>query len=98
MAQSFLQARDSIIYCSNCSRQNFYDGQKLQSGRPHICWRCGPKSAIQLPIRMRIELGVIVMLNYNTKLYPHHFVETHHFEKPIGEVIRHPQGPNIWGI
>ncbi len=95
--KAFVQARDSIIYC-RCGRENFYDSQKLQSGQPHTCWRCGPKSAIQLPPRMRIEPGMIVMLNYNTKLYPHHFGETHHFEKPIGEVTQHPQDPNIWGI
>ena len=42
----------------------------------------------------------IVMLNYDTKLYPHHIDpgRMYDFSTPVAEVTRHPQKPNIWGL
>jgi DNA-binding helix-hairpin-helix protein with protein kinase domain len=90
--------RDSIIYCSACGMENFYDPELLkQSGESGSCWSC--KTSLQLPPRMRINGGV-VMLNYDTKLFPHHVDEQrlYDFTEPVAEVSRHPSNPGIWGL
>lgn len=90
--------RDSIIYCSSCGMENFYDPDALkQTGRAGSCWSC--KSDIQLPPRIRIGKNVI-MLNYDTKLFPHHIDEQrlYDFAQPVAEVVRHPTNPGIWGF
>jgi serine/threonine protein kinase len=90
--------RDSIIYCSSCGMENFYDPDVLkQTGRAGSCWSC--KSDIQLPPRIRIGKNVI-MLNYDTKLFPHHIDEQrlYDFSQPVAEVARHPTNQSIWGL
>ncbi len=90
--------RDSIIYCSSCGMENFYDPDALkETGRAGSCWSC--KSDIQLPPRIRIGKNVI-MLNYDTKLFPHHIDEQrlYDFGQPVAEVVRHPTNPGIWGF
>ena len=90
--------RDSIIYCSSCGMENFYDADALkQTGRAGSCWSC--KSDIQLPPRIRIGKNV-VMLNYDTKLFPHHIDEQrlYDFAQPVAEVVRHPANQSIWGL
>jgi hypothetical protein len=40
------------------------------------------------------------MLNYNTKLYPHHLDpdKKYDFSQAVAEVVQHPQNPSIWGL
>ncbi len=90
--------RDSIAYCSSCGMENFYDPELLkQSGAAGSCWSC--KSPLRLPPRMRIGANV-VMLNHDTKLFPHHTDEQklYDFTQPVAEVVRHPSNPDIWGL
>jgi len=94
--RAFVKLRDSIIYCSKCGAENFYDAEKLREAQAHICWSCN--SEIQLPPRIRIG-DTVVMLNHDTKLFPHHLgSDLYNFGAPIAEVVRHPQKPNVWGL
>lgn len=40
------------------------------------------------------------MLNYNTRLYPHHIDTNRRFDfsRPVAEITRHPANPAIWGL
>ena len=94
--KAFVKLRDSIIYCSKCGAENFYDAEKLREGRSHLCWACN--SEIRLPPRIRIGEAV-VMLNHDTKLFPHHLGgELYNFDVPIAEVAQHPKQPDVWGL
>ncbi len=91
--------RDAIFYCPHCSLENFYDSQALKNsgGNPGLCWAC----AAQLKLPPRIRLGKsVVMLNYDTKLFPHHIDDTrlYDFSSPVAEISVHPSNPNIWGL
>ena len=96
---AMVKARDAIIYCTQCGAENFYDVEKLKAsgGDPGACWSCTSK--LILPPRIRID-DAIVMLNYDTRLYPHHIdnARLYNFSRPVGEVNQHPQNPNIWGM
>lgn len=90
---------DSIIYCQKCGNENFYDldALKASGGAGLSCWGCG--ATLQLPPRIRIGKN-IVMLNHDTRLFPHHIDgnRMYDFSAPVAEVTRHPKDPNIWGI
>ncbi len=91
--------RDSILYCSKCGMENFYDADALKAsgGKPGSCWSCA--NEIVLPPRIRLGKSV-VMLNYNTKLFPHHVDEQrlYDFTGPVAEVSEHPTSPGVWGL
>lgn len=91
--------RDAILHCGHCGSENFYGVETLRAsgGKPGTCWAC--KHGLVLPPRIRIGSNV-VMLNHDTKLYPHH-TDSHqpyNFSQPTAEVARHPSDPNIWGL
>lgn len=92
------QLHDSIYYCS-CGAENFYNVEKMMmtGGIPGECWSC--HQTLKLPFRMRIGKG-IVMLNYNTKLYPYHIMPGASFEynTPVAVVNQNPRDPAIWGL
>ena len=94
-----IRLRDSIFYCQGCGAENFYDlaAVRAAKGRPANCWACA--SPHRLPPRMRINRDV-VMLNYNTLLYPHHLdtERSYNFDAPVAEVTQHPQNPQVWGL
>ena len=96
---AMVRLRDSIVYCSKCGMENFYDADALKAtgGNPGSCWSC--KAGIVLPPRIRVGKSV-VMLNYDTKLFPHHVDEqqSYDFTRPVAEVIRHPASPDVWGL
>ena len=52
-----------------------------------------------MPPRMRIDRD-IVMLNHDTKLYPHHLDSSsaYDFGSPTAEVVKHPRDPGVWGL
>ncbi len=91
--------RDAIYYCPHCSLENFYDSQTLKAGggNPGLCWAC----AAQLRLPPRIRLGKsVVMLNHDTKLFPHHIDDArlYDFSAPVAAVAAHPTNPNVWGL
>jgi serine/threonine protein kinase len=91
--------RDSIFYCPHCSLENFYDSQALKAngGNPGLCWACAAQ--LRLPPRIRIGTSV-VMLNHDTKLFPHHIDDgrLYDFSAPVAAVATHPTNPSIWGL
>jgi serine/threonine protein kinase len=101
---TMIRLRDCIIYCSSCGAENFYDADALRSsgGKPSPCWSC--TTDVQLPARIRIEKNPVekdvVMLNHDTKLFPHHVDDGRRFDFscPIAEMTRHPTNPNVWGL
>jgi eukaryotic-like serine/threonine-protein kinase len=97
---AMLRLRDSIYYCRACSAANFYDEDALKTmGKPAPCWSC--EQPMKLPPRMRLKnKRHMLMLDYNTKLYPHHIDENRAFDfsKPVAEVVQHPSNPAIWGL
>lgn len=94
-----IRLRDAIFYCANCSMENFYDSIALKAngGNPGLCWACA--AALKLPPRIRIGKSV-VMLNYNTELFPHHIDDGKMFDfsAPVAAVAQHPANPNLWGL
>jgi serine/threonine protein kinase len=92
------QLRDWILYCPACGSENFYDPEVLKKqGQLALCWSC--KTNIPLPYRLRIDRSVI-MLNYDTKLYPHHLdpQRLYDFSAPLAEVVHHPTEAHLWGL
>jgi hypothetical protein len=94
-----IRLRDSIIYCSHCGLENFYDADRLRAtgGDPGLCWSC----AVQLALPPRIRVGGhVVMLNHDTRLYPHHTDDDrlYDFSAPAASVARHPSQANVWGL
>jgi serine/threonine protein kinase len=91
-----INLRDSIFYC-RCGGQNFYDSDSVKNGEIQKCWACN--NPLVYPPRLRIN-NAVVMLNHDTKLYPHHTDQSQKFSfsKPQAAVNRHPQDPNRWGL
>jgi len=96
---AMVKMRDAIIYCPHCGSENFYDVATLRKsgGKVGACWSCN--SDLMLPPRIKVG-NAIVMLNWDTKLYPHHIDNDrlYDFAKPVGEVNQHPKDPSIWGL
>ncbi|MFQ5615560.1 MAG: serine/threonine protein kinase [Anaerolineales bacterium] len=96
---AMIRLRDSIVYCSSCGSENFYDADALQAsgGVPGHCWACSQQ--LQMPPRIRIGRSV-VMLNHDTHLFPHHVdvQKPYDFSQPVAEVVQHPRDPGIWGL
>lgn len=93
--KALVRLRDTIVYCGRCGAENFYDVEKMRENQPHLCWSCD--AIVQLPPRMRLGQE-IVMLNHDTRLFPHHTGMLYDFSAPVAEVVRHPQNPNLWGL
>ena len=95
---AMIRLRDSIVYCPNCSSENFYDQEALGNKSGPDCWSCG--QSIQLPPRIRLDQRQIVMLNHNTVLAAHH-VDPHQpyvLDQSVADVNQHPQDPKRWGL
>lgn len=94
-----IQLRDSIVYCPHCKAENFHDvaAMRASADQPVRCWAC--RGTIQSLPRLRIDKR-IVMLNHDTRLYPHHVDSRRLFDfsQPVAAVNRHPTNPHIWGL
>ncbi|MCK5717190.1 MAG: protein kinase [Thiomargarita sp.] len=95
---TMVRLRDSIILCTHCQAENFYDVEVLKvSGKLRPCWSC--KKSFKTPPRIRISRD-IVMLNQGTQLFPHHIdpQKIYDFSQPIAMVIEHSKRLKIWGL
>lgn len=95
---AMVKLRDSVIYCSKCKAENFYDPQRIQAdGGAGKCWSC--QRDLKLPARIRIGTNV-VMLNHDTELCHHHIDAAggYDFTKVIASVSQHPSDPTKWGL
>ncbi|MGH9468094.1 MAG: protein kinase domain-containing protein [Terriglobales bacterium] len=86
--------RDAIYYCGGCGSESFHD-PAAEAAAP--CWRCGQPA--QLPYQLQLPRQ-LVMLNHDTKLYPHHVDESrpYDFSAPVAAVTPHPSQPGVWGL
>jgi len=93
-----IQLRDLILYCGSCGAQNFYDPEIVKTSAKSVsCWAC--HKDILLPSRIQIGRS-LVMLNHDTKHYPHH-VDTdrlYDLSTPLAAIAQHPKNPGIWGL
>jgi eukaryotic-like serine/threonine-protein kinase len=90
--------RDSIVYCSQCLAQNLVDTTALDAGTAGSlrCWSCG--SGVVVPFRLRLKRRA-VMLNHDTKLFPHHIGGAQFdFSQPVAEITEHPTQAGVWGL
>jgi eukaryotic-like serine/threonine-protein kinase len=92
-SKAMCRLRDSIITCSGCGAENFYDVEYLQTsmGAPAPCWHCHQQ--LTLPPRLRIvqDAGCVVVLDSNAKLFPHHLNgRRFDFSRTLGEVRGSP--------
>jgi len=97
---AMVRLRDSVLYCSHCRAQNFYDADaiKASGNKPGRCWSCNKD--LKLPPRIRIGKNSVVMLNHDTRLFPHHVDDQrmYDFSQAIAEVTQHPTNPRLWGL
>lgn len=95
---SLTQLRDAHFRCA-CGTPNYYDRSKVAADGSYQgrCWSCGTPARV--PFRARIGKS-LVMLNADTRLYPHHMHNGRDFDfsAPVAEISRHPTDPNIWGL
>ncbi|MEM1060583.1 MAG: serine/threonine protein kinase, partial [Verrucomicrobiota bacterium] len=66
---SLIRLRDSIFYCPHCASENFFDEEVAREGGTYTCWSCGQPTGH--PLRLDFGRGIVI-LNQDTKLYPHH--------------------------
>lgn len=92
---AFVQLGDSIMYCPACGAENFYDSERIKNAKPIVCWNCN--RSVPLPMRLRLD-GNAIMLNHDTKIYPHHLGTLYDFSKPVAEVAQNPNNPAQWGL
>lgn len=107
---AMIRLRDAIFYCPRCGAECFYDSAALHTGADgslhgQPCWSC--RTPLRPPLRIRIAYSeganvspVVIMLNHDTRLYPHHVDHNraYDFERPVAEVSRHPTDARIWGL
>jgi DNA-binding helix-hairpin-helix protein with protein kinase domain len=90
---AMVRLRDAIIYCSRCKVEVFAD---TAAGATPTCWHCG--KPVMRPPRLVVD-GETVMLNYDTKIFPHHVrSEKWGFDRPVAAVARHPTNADVWGL
>ncbi len=87
------RARDALVYCAQCARQCFHDGES--PGGALRCWSCG--APVRLPPRLRVGQR-LVLLNHDTRLYRDHLHEDQDFEEVVAEVSQKPGDPGRWGL
>jgi serine/threonine protein kinase len=92
---ALVQLRDCIVYCGACGAENFADPETARTAS--ACWSC--RKPLAPPPSLHLGKQV-VMLNHDTKLYPHHLDPQRHYDftQPLAEVTRHPTNPGIWGL
>jgi eukaryotic-like serine/threonine-protein kinase len=108
---AMVRLRDSIVYCIYCKSENFYDSAGLRAAEGAIdeerrCWSC--MKALRFPPRIRIQSSgsqqgsnqQVIMLNYDTVLFPHHLDHNrlYDFSQPAAAVVQRPDNPAIWGL
>ncbi len=99
---ALVRLRDSILYCTQCRAENFYDAEALRATRqPPVCWACG--QSVSLPPRLRIQQNgeaSVIILNHDTQLFPHHIDSNrpYDFSTPVAAVTQHPSNAQLWGL
>lgn len=93
--KAFARAVDSILPCSSCHAENFYDGDALRTQGAGACWSCG--KALALLPRIRIGSDVVI-LSRETRLYGHHIGTVQDDGSAIADVSQNPNNPTLLGL
>lgn len=95
---ALIRLRDAIAYCAKCKSENFYFGESDPAEEVRSCWSCG--EPLRWPFRLVLNGKQTVLLNHDTKLFPHHvdLNRTHDFSQPVAVLSRHPSDPGVWGL
>ena len=95
---AMIRLRDGIGYCAGCGTENFYDVAQAEANDVRNCWSCGV--GLRWPYRLSFDERSAVLLNHDTKLYPHHLEpkRMHDFSSPAAEISLHPSDPGILGL
>jgi serine/threonine protein kinase len=96
--REFLQLRDSIVQCSHCRAENFEEFGTTESR----CWHCRTAILPHPKLLVRHAAGVhYLTLSEGTKILKRHLSnpwQEEEAETLLGEVVRHPRQPGVWGI
>jgi eukaryotic-like serine/threonine-protein kinase len=91
--RAMVRLRDAIVYCPRCPAENVWDED---APAMPSCWRC--RAPVKLPPRLVVD-GDAVMLNHDTRLFPHHLrVRPYDFSQAVAMVARRPEPPTVWGL
>ncbi len=93
--RELVHVRDTLVYCSGCAAQCFYDPDVLKAQGGLSCWSCHAR--VRLPPRLRMGKRIIV-LNHDTRLFQDHLQEDRDFEEVVAEVTQKPDDPGRWGL
>jgi DNA-binding helix-hairpin-helix protein with protein kinase domain len=88
-SRAFCRLRDSILTCSQCGAENFYDVDYLQTskGVAAPCWYCNQPLLLPPRLRMGREVSSVIVLDPKVQLFPHHVNgNKFDFSRPIAEV------------
>jgi eukaryotic-like serine/threonine-protein kinase len=87
--------RDSIMRCSGCGAENFYDTER--PGGAGRCWHCDHR--LDNPLFITIGRARVVV-TADALLFPHHIEpgRRNDFTAPVALVSRHPDRPDILGL
>lgn len=100
--EAMTRLRDSIVYCTACKAENFYDIEGSGTKQSvKICWSCGKTIPLPWQIHLKYKsINNVVILNHGTTLFHHHIDDptSFNFSKRMAMVTQHPQSPNIWGL
>jgi serine/threonine protein kinase len=100
---AMIRLRDSIIYCNHCGLENLYDLETPNSAKnpDALCWSCARD--IRVPPHISLKRGPLsksVMLNFDSKLFPHHLDPDKTFDFHVAQaaITQHPSDPLVWGL
>ncbi len=91
--RAMARLEDSIMLCSRCGTENFYDPRVDD----RLCWACvRPPGS---PMKLSFDDGRWVVINDTTRLWHHHVsrIPSYDFETPVAEIVRHPE-KRVWGL
>lgn len=92
----FLQLKDSVITCPTCQAENLWGAGQTTLN----CWHC--QTTLSIPPKLAFQCAngrYTMLLTQNTQLFQRHIQPLS--ETPntvIGEVVQHPNNPDMWGI
>jgi eukaryotic-like serine/threonine-protein kinase len=90
--EAAIRLRDAIFYCRGCAQENFLDLDESAQR----CWKC--HATTTPPPRLTVRRDV-VMLNHDTRLFPHHLGGSRYdFSEARAAVVQHPSIPDVWGL
>lgn len=94
--REILRLRDACTSCPTCGHDSFWD--EAAAAVPD-CWHCGATIGPPLRIQLDDPERTVVVLNRDTKLFPHHIGgRPFDFAHVMAEVTPDPSRTGVWGL